>query len=290
MITRLAATNNGDLYMLNQTDGTILHARFSGDGGRGSYQLDENFHCEPGQYGEFIVSDLVDMALLPKDSDNPNEWALAAIDINGNIIYCSRDERPVQQVLTPPDSQWGKPAAISVKNGNLYMLDPVTNAVWIFEGEEYSFVGTPRFFFGAEVPSLRLMLDLDVDNDTLYLINQDGYAAVCEYSEDFDDPTTCEDPVTYGDARPGRNDSTIFADALFSQIHITEAPLASVYLLDPVARSLYQFNLGMDLQRQFRALNELPEGLVTAFTVSPQQSIFLAVGNQVFFGFIPTDS
>lgn len=287
-ITRLAANNTGDIFMLNETDGSILHAFATGNAGPGGYQWDEDFHCEPGQYGEFIVSRLVDLALLPRDA--PNDWVLAAIDNNGNIIYCSKNERPTHQVLLPPDSQWGSPSAMNIDAGTLYMLDPLTNAVWIFDGEDYSFAGAePRFFFGAEVPNLRQTEDLDVQGDALFLINQDWHMAICEYSEDADNPTTCADPAPYGDSRPGRQDVNVISDAHFSQIHITDAPLESLFMLDPVARSVYQFNLSLDLQRQFRAATELPEGIITAFAVSPQQSIFLAIQDQIFFGYIPAD-
>lgn len=287
-ITRLAASNTGDVYMLNENDGSILHAFATGNAGPGGYQLDEDFHCEPGQYGEFIVSKLVDLALLPRDA--PNDWVLAAVDNNGNIIYCSKNERPTHQVLTPPDSQWGSPAAISIDAGDLHMLDPLTNAVWIFEGEDYSFAGTePHFFFGAEVPNLKQMVDLDVQGDTLFLISQDGHTAICEYSDDVDNPTTCTDPATYGDSRLGRRDVEIISDAHFSQIQVTDAPLESLFMLDPVARSVYQFNLNLQLQRQFRAVSELPEGIITAFGVSPQQSIFLALEDQIYFGYIPAE-
>jgi len=287
-ITRLVANNTGDVFMLNDTDGRILHAFATGNAGPGGYQLDTEFHCEPGQYGEFIVSNLVDLALLPREA--PNDWVLAAVDANGNVIYCAKNTRPDHQVLTPPDSQWGKPSAISIENGNLYMLDPLTNAVWIFEGDDYSFAGAvPHFFFGAEVPNLKMMEDIAIQGDTLFLINQDGHMAICEFSDDVEDPTTCNDPAPYGDSRPGRQDDTTMPDAHFSQIQLTDAPLESLFMLDPVARSIYQFNLSLNLQRQFRSKTELPEGIITAFAVSPQQSIFIAIEDQIFFGYIPSE-
>jgi hypothetical protein len=287
-ITRLAANNTGDVFMLNETTGSILHAFATGNAGPGGYQLDEDFHCEPGQYGEFIISNLVDMALLPRDA--PNDWVLAATDNNGNIIYCSKNERPTHLVLTPPDSQWGSPSAISIDSGTLYVLDPLTNAVWFYDGDDFSFAGAePHFFFGAEVPNLRQTEDLDVQGDELFLINEDWHMAICQYSDDLEDPTACADPAPYGDSRPGRQNVDIISDAHFSQIQITDAPLESLFMLDPVARSIYQFNLSLNLQRQFRARTELPEGIITAFAISPQQSIFLAIDDQIYFGYIPAD-
>ncbi|MGH2582317.1 MAG: hypothetical protein ACRDFQ_05415 [Anaerolineales bacterium] len=279
-LTRIVATNT-DLYMLNSTDGKIQHAFLTG----GGYQWDEGFHCEPGPYGAFIVSDLIDLALLPRG--NPLDAALVAMDANGNLIYCFQDERPLAVALQPPDSNWGNPVSISVEDGNLYVLDPLTNAVWIYFGEEFSFVDEPRFFFGAEVPQMQSMLDLALQEGNLYLLDLDGHMAVCEFSEDLDAPTTCQDPFGFTDSRPGKENGPQIEGAHFSQIQITEPPEPSVYALDPVSQAVYQFSLRLSLVRQFRNVNELPEGVVTAFAVTPNRAIFIAFENEVLIGFMP---
>ena len=279
-ITRIAATNT-DLYMLNSIDGRILRAFLTG----GGYLWDEDFHCEPGPYGAFIVSELIDLALLPRG--NPLDAALVAMDANGNVIYCFQDERPLAVALPPPDSNWGNPVSISVEDGNLYVLDPLTNAVWIYFGEEFSFVGEPRFFFGAEVPQMQDMLDLALQEGSLYLLDLDGHMAVCEFSEDLDSPTTCQDPFEFTDSRPGKESGPQIESAHFSQIQITAPPEPSVYAIDPVSQSVYQFSLRLSLVRQFRSVSELPEGVVTAFSVTPNRAIFLAFENEVLIGFMP---
>lgn len=280
-VTRIVATNT-DLYMLDSTDGSVLHAFLTG----GGFQLDEDFSCEPGPYGGFIVSPLTDLALLPRG--NGMNADMLAMDANGNVLYCAQGRRPDLQTLLPPDSNWGEPKSIAVENENLYVLDPITNAVWIFFGEEYSFVlNEPRFFFGDEVPSMQNMLDLALEEDDLYLLDLDGHIAICTFSDDLENPSTCEDPTQFTDPRPGRQSGTQIEGAHFSQIQLTDPPEPSVYLLDPVSQTVYQFSLRLNLVRQFQTSSDLPEGIVTAFAVTPNRAIFLAFETEIYIGFMP---
>ncbi len=279
-ITRMAATNT-DLFMLNATDGSILRAFLTG----GGYQLDKDFHCEPGPYGGIIVSPLIDLALLPRG--NKQGAVLVAMDGNGNLIYCFDGERPLAVSLVPPDSNWGKPNAIAVENGNLYVLDPLTNAVWIYFGADYSFAQSPRFFFGAEVPDMQNMLDLSMDGEDLYLLDADGHLAICTFNDAIDNPTTCTDPAEFTDARPGRQSGAQVADAHFLQIQLTDPPEPSVYLFDPIVPATYQFSTRLNLVRQFQSSSPLPGEVASAFTVSPNHAIFLAFQNEIYIGFMP---
>ena len=285
-ISRMVTTNT-EIYMLNATDGSILRAFLAGDGAGGGYQLDPDFSCEPGPYGDFIVSELVDLAVLPRG--NALNADILAMDGNGNVIYCTSGERPSSRALVPPDSNWGRPRALAVENGNLYVLDPLNNAVWIYFGEDYSYEEGPRFFFGAEVPSLRLMLDLAVEGEDLYLINEDGRMAICRFSDDLENASTCADPAQYTDTRPGRESGPQVVDANFEQIQIGEPPQPSLYLLDPVARAVYRLSLSLGLDAQFQALAPLPEGLATAFAITPNRAILLAIENDIYIGFIPSE-
>jgi tRNA A37 threonylcarbamoyladenosine modification protein TsaB len=279
-ITRMVATST-DLYMLNQTDGSVIRAFLTS----GGYQIDEGFDCGPGPYGGYIVSALIDLALLPRE--NPQNAALVAMDANGNLIYCVVDGRPLATPLTPPDSHWGRPTAITVADENLYVLDPLTNAVWIYFGEDFAFVDEPRFFFAQEVPTLSNGLDFAVQQGELYVLGLDGQIAYCEYSGDLENPTTCTDPLDYSDTRPGRSGGPSLEGAHFLQLQVTAPPEPSVYLADAVNGAIYQFSLRLNLVRQFRSNNPLPEAVVSAFTVSPNRALFLAFDNQIYIGFLP---
>lgn len=286
-ITRMVATNN-EIYLLNETDGKVLRYFLAGDGGRGGYQFDERFACEPGPYGDFIVSHLVDLALLPRG--NALEAEVLAMDGNGNVIYCASGERPSARALVPPDNNWGQPQAIAIENGNLYILDPLSNAVWLYSGEEYSYADEPRFFFGAEVPNLRRVQDLALEGDDLYLLSQDGHMAVCAFSDDIDEPTTCEDPAQYTDTRLGRQSGTTIEGGNFGEVQIGEPPQPALYLMDPVARAVYRLSLTLNLDTQFQSSTELPKGLATAFAVTPNRAIILAIEDEILIGFMPSDA
>jgi hypothetical protein len=279
-IVEMQATNT-ELYMLNSSDGGVMRAFLTG----GGYQIDNNFQCGPGPYGGYIVSALIDIALLPRD--NPQGAALVAMDGDGNLIYCIVDERPLATPLEPPDSNWGNPIAIAVENEDLHVLDPLTNAVWLYFGDEFAYVDQPRFFFGAEVPGMQDVIDLALQDENLYLLSLNGEMAVCQFNDDIENPTTCEDPAEYTDNRPGREDSSSIEGANFLQLQTTSPPEPSVFLLDPIVPSIYQFSLRLSLVRQYRTASELPEEVVTAFAVSPNRALFLAYENQLFIGFLP---
>lgn len=278
-ITRMVASTR-DLYLLDSTSGRVLRAFLTSSG----YQIDNSFACEPGPYGAVIVSELVDIALVPEHSQGAT---VAALDINGNMIFCIPEERPLAISLLQPDSFWGTPTSIAIENGNLYVLDPVTNAVWIYFGEEGSFPSAPRFFFGSQVPRMQHMRDIALEGGTLYMLEQDGHVVQCEFSDDLDNPTTCVDPVEFVDTRPSQQSGPTVAGANFSELTITDPPGPSIFFIDPIVPSVYQFSTRLNIVRQLRSRSELPHELVSAFTVSPNRLIFLAFQNQIYFGPIP---
>ncbi|MDH5505670.1 MAG: hypothetical protein OEZ02_00435 [Anaerolineae bacterium] len=279
-ITRMVVSNN-DLYMLNAADGSVMRAWLTGYG----YEIDPDFRCGPGKYGAYIIEQLVDIDAMPRGNDL--KAAIVAIDSNGIVLYCLPDEPPLAFQLVTPDSNWGAPQAISVANGNLYVLDPVTNAVWIYFGEDGAFGGAPRFFFANEVPSMQRIVDLVVNGDDLYLLHDEGHMVLCAFSDIPEAPTTCTDPAIYADNRPGRSRAPLVYGAHFTQLVRTDPPEPSIYYLDPIHQSVYHFSLRLNLARQFRSITPLPSGQVTAFTVSPTRSLFVAVGSQVFVAFLP---
>ncbi|MCW5875460.1 MAG: hypothetical protein KIS85_01140 [Anaerolineales bacterium] len=285
-ITRMAATNN-EIYLLDGASGNVLRVFLTGDGGMGGYQLDANFRCGPGQYGGFIVSALVDLALLPRGNAAGAE--IIAMDANGNVLFCAQGQAPSAQTLAPPDNHWGAPRAMRVANGNLYILDPQTNAVWLYTGEDHAFGEAPRFFFGAEVPSLRDTLDIAVYGSDIYLLGADGRMVSCTLGSSASNPTTCENPAIYTDIRPSFSNGVQLEGANFEQLRISEPPQPAVFMLDPVARAVYRLSLTLSLDTQFRSLNDLPPGLATAFAVTPNRAILLAIANDVYIGFLPSE-
>jgi hypothetical protein len=281
-IKRIAATSE-DLYLLNGNGGNVIHALLTGRG----YEADSAFRCGPGSYGSYLVGPLIDIAPLPPN--NELGAVLIAMDANGILVYCLEDKPPVAIPLAPPDSNWGEPVAFTLDIGILYVLDPKTNAVWIYEGDGSSFIERPEFFFGEDVPPLEDVIDLTINRGELFLLHADGHITNCTYSFGIQ-PTRCNDPLVYTDPRPGREDEVVIEGTQFSEIAFVPPPDPSIYLLDPIQQAVYHFSLRLTLQRQYRPpmLGEInPQIPASSFALSPNRTIFLAHGNQVYVAALP---
>ena len=278
-ISRMVSMDN-DLYLLNSAEGVAMKATFTNKG----YVLDPTFQCGPGPYGGYIVGAIVDIAPLPKDNDA--KATILGIDANGNMLYCTPGEAPLALPMAPPDTNWGAPKAVVQDSGDLYILDPLTNAVWIYRGME---VGKqPRLFFGDQIPSMRDVIDLTVNNNDLYLLHDDGQLTTCVYNGLAESPTRCEEPAPYSDPRPGMEGGAHIQDGQFTEIQFSPPPDPSIYLLEPDSKAIYHFSVRLTLQRQFQSSSPLPEGPATSFAINRNsRTMFLATGNQVYYANLP---
>ncbi|MFU8772685.1 MAG: hypothetical protein ACNA8H_09730, partial [Anaerolineales bacterium] len=278
-ISRMVITDT-DLYLLNAHEGNVIRATISNEG----YVVDPFFKCAPGPYGSFFVDAITDITPLPRGHDT--RATVLGIDANGNLLYCIPGEDPLAQPLAPPDTNWGSPEGVVFDTGDLYVLDPKTNAVWIYWNMDIS--KQPRFFFGQQVPPMHDVIDLAVNRSDLYLLHTDGHLTTCTYSGLAESPTRCEEPAIYIDPRPGRQDTAIIEGAHFTEVHFAPPPDPSIYMLEPTSQAVYHFSVRLTYQRQFRSSEPLPAGPATAFTVShTNRTVFLAVGNEVFYASLP---
>jgi hypothetical protein len=281
-ITRMAATDslttNGELYMLDRSEGRVLRAINTG----GGYQLDTSFNCGP-MPGPVYVGPLVDIAVLPAPTEQGA--TMIAMDENRVLLFCIPGGQPLTQQIAPPTTNFGTPRAFDLNEGDLYLLDPSANAVWIYRNMDFS--QPPRLFFGDEIPFMADVIDLVVNKDDLYLLHTDGHITRCSYSGMAGAPTRCEDPMPYTDRRPGRQSGPIISDAVFDQIYFAPPPDPSLYLLDPANQAVFHMGLQLSFQSQYRPNQALPQSNATAFAVSPTRLMFLAIGSQVYYAGIP---
>lgn len=278
-IIRMVAADDG-LYMLNGTDGLVERAILTNEG----FRLDTTFQCGPGPYGGYIVGPLVDIAPMPAGNDI--RAAIIAIDANGNLLRCIPGDSPLATPMAPPDINWGSPRAIKVDEGDLYVLDPQINAVWIYRDMDVS--QSPRQFFDQQIPPLGDVIDLDVNQNDLYLLHADGHLTTCVYNALASSPTRCEMPAIYTDPRPGRQSGPLIEDAVFSEIYFSPPPEPTIYLLDPVSQSLYRFSVRLTLDRQHRSLEPLPDIPASAFTIDQRsRTIYMAIGDEVYSAPLP---
>jgi hypothetical protein len=278
-ITRLIAKDDS-LYMLNATDGVVERAILTDEG----YRIDTTFQCGPGPYGGFIVGAIVDIAPMPPGNDL--QAKIVGIDGNGNLLRCFPGATPMASLMEPPDINWGTPRGITIDGNDLYVLDPQTNAVWIYRGMDVS--QAPRLFFDQQIPPMQDVIDIAVNQNDLYLLHEDGHLTTCVYGALATSPTRCKNPEIYTDPRPGRQSGPFIEDTFFSQIQFSPPPEPTIYLLDPNSRAIYRFSIRLTLDRQFRSQESLPAEPASAFMVNrSNHTIFLAIGNQVYYAPLP---
>ncbi len=281
-ISRMAASES-DLYMLDAERGSILHASFTGR----SLELDSAFNCQPGTYSGYQVGTLVDILALPKV--NAVSATVLGIDSTGNLLYCAPGQVPQAFPLPPlPNTNWGRITSFILDNGNLYVLDAEARAVWVFVGKDSTFIDTPYFYFGNQIPNIDNAIDLGVSGDDLYLLHADGHLSTCTFSRLNEVPTRCTDPAPRVDNFAAHKDIDVFAQAHFTQMSLTNPPNPVVLLLDSENRSVFRFSpRSLELQNQVTGFsgkgNPFQTGPVGAIAVSPNYVLYLAIGNQVYF-------
>ena len=282
-ISRLAASES-DLYMLDDQSGKILHATFTGR----SLDLDASFNCQPGSYGGYQVTELVDILALPKV--NALNATVLGVDANGNLLYCAPDQ-VAQAIPLPslPNTNWGRITSIALDSGNLYVLDAQKRSIWVYPGKDSAFVDAPFFYFGNEIPaSIDSAIDLAVSGDDLYLLRADGHIATCKFSRLTEVPTRCQDPAPRVDKNPAHLDIDIFQLAHFTQIAITNPPNSVILLLDSDNQSVYRFSpRSFELQNRITGYagkaSPFQRRTVNAMAVSPNYVLYLAIQDQVYF-------
>jgi len=282
-ISRMAASES-DLYMLEATRGEILHATFTGR----SLDLDLTFNCKPGTYAGYQVGTLVDLLALPKV--NLAGANVLGIDAMGNLLYCAPGQVP-QAIPLPslPNTNWGRITGFVLDGGNLYVLDATARSVWVYVGQESTFVDTPYFYFGNQIPdTLDTAIDLAVSGDDLYLLHADGHISTCTFSRIAQTPTRCVDPLNFLDPFPAHQDINLFAQAHFTQMSLTASPNTVLLLLDSENRTVFRFTpRSLELQNQITGFagegNPFQAGPVGAMTASPNYVLYLAIEDQVYF-------
>jgi hypothetical protein len=283
-ISHMAASES-ELYMLDSKDGRILHARFTGK----SLEMDNAFNCQKGSHEGYQVGPLIDLLALPKV--NALNATVLGIDAMGTLLYCAPDQVPkaIPLARLPGEMGWGRITSIALDSGNLYVLDAQSRAVWVFVGKDSTFLDTPYFYFGNEIPpNIDSAIDLAVVSDDLYMLHADGHLSTCTFSRISDVPTRCQDPAPRVDEYPAHSDLDIFGTAHFTQMTMTSPPNSVILLLDSAGNSVFRFT-PRSFQFQNRVTgfageaNPFKQGSARAMTVSPNYVLYLAIGDQVYF-------
>jgi len=279
-IVRIVSAKN-DLYLLDGNSGNVIRALPTNQG----YVVDSNFHCGPGPVGVSDVGPLTDILPWPQGYDPAA--SILALDPTGKVLFCSPDEPAKLQILKPPPNpNWGNLGGFTLDFNDLYVLDPPSNAVWLYSSS--NFIDEPRFVFDEEVPEMDGVRDLVVNRSELYLLHADGHMTMCDLGALDVTPTRCTDQP-YIDFRPGRENVPLILSTPFTQVSFTPPPDPSLFLLEPQSHAIYHFSLrNLVFQRQYLPDKTLSNRQATAFFVNPvKHNIFLAIGNQVYYAILP---
>ena len=204
-------------------------------------------------------------------------------------MYCAPGQVPQVFPLPPlPNTNWGRITSFVLDNDNLYILDADARAVWVYRGKNSTFLDSPYFFFGNQIPDIESAIDLAVSGDDLYLLHTDGHLSTCTYSRIEEVPTRCVDPAPRIDNYPAHQDIDIFAQAHITQMSLTNPPNPIVLLLDSDAKTVFRLTpRSLELQNQISGFagkaSPFQSGPISAMTISPNYVLYLASGNQVYF-------
>ena len=280
-ITRLVASDV-DLYLLDETSGSVFHARMTIRG----FELDPSFECGPNVGGVLQTGPVIDIVAWPTGF-TPTA-SLLAMDAGGNALYCQPNQSPtVQKMAPPPNALMENLRGFALDGSDLYVLDPFSNAVWRYRNSNLE-DEQPSLYFDEEIPFMSDMVDLAVNNGELYLLHSDGHLTLCTPGVAGVAPARCADPQ-YVDSRLGRENTPLISSSAFVQVLVTEPPDPSLYLLEGGGQAVYHFSLrNLVFQRQYLPPSNLSTRSATAFAVNPvRRLIFLAIGNQVYYASLP---
>lgn len=290
-VSRLSASDT-DVYMLDFASGAVRRGVFNGKG----FDLDGSFQCGPGEYDGIRVGALLDIIALPRTISSGA--TLLGVDASGNLLYCIPGKKPRASYLQTPETGWKRITAVAYDANNLYVLDAAASAVWVYFGTvDAQFPNKPYYFFENQIPlAMQQAVGLAVNGDDLYLLfsnpeTRDAYMTTCTLSRLSTAPTRCNDPAIFVETRPGYQGGNLLADGKFSQIAFAGAPDPSVVLLQPFTQEVFKFSArALELQKILSAQpnkqNPLPEGsVVTAMAFSPNKSLFLFVGGELYVAY-----
>jgi hypothetical protein len=280
-ITRMVNSFD-NLYMLDASSGRILRALETAQG----YQLDRDFRCGP-EFSAGTSGPLVGLVLWPESYEPDAD--VVGMDATGTLLFCKSGFDPLVSKLPPPSiGGFTRLTAIVMDQGKLYVLDPQGNSVWVYPTPSEKQLGEPYLFFDEQIPNLQDAIDIAVNFDELYLLYADGHLALCFADVPGISQAQCADPQPLRDFRQGRENAIYEPDRPFSQLFSNPSPDPSIYMLEPVNQTVTHFSF-----RKLGFLQEYSPSIpfnenATAFTIrGVDRLIFLALGNQIYYGIMP---
>jgi hypothetical protein len=281
-ISGLAATAS-DLYVLDAAHQTIYRTWATGRG----FEIDSNFECLAGASSFPGMGTPVDLAVQPAPGALGAE-GVVALDADGTLLYCAPDRRPLTGQLTPPDTGFGPVQAIDVFNDTLYVLDPQSNAVWMYDATGGVFSGNPSLYFAEQAPDLKDAIDLAEAQEELFILHEDGSLDRCQRTTEAQSGggvhirVDCQEDDTFKNASASGQAGGLLPGALLTQMDYSPPPEPSLYFLDAAGGAVYHYSMRMVYQGRLQPTSNLPEHAST-MTLGPPNDLYMAAGGQVYY-------
>jgi hypothetical protein len=280
-ITRIAASAT-DIYAYDDAQQTIWHAWATGRG----YEIDREFECLGSGTGP-ALGNIVDIVVQPPPGALGSE-GVVAVDDAGKLMYCSPGKHPAFGTLATPDIGWGRIQAVDELNERLYVLDPVGNAIWIYDASDGLFTGGPTFYFAEAVPRLKDAIDLAVTQDEMLILYQDGRLDRCRRS--VENPLAggskivveCDTDQRFTDDRPGHEPSATLPGAPPLSMVYSPPPEPSLFFLVGQDNTIFHYSMRLVYQGQYKS-NDPFDAPISAMTIGPPKDLYIGVGSQVYY-------
>ncbi len=279
-LTSVAATTT-DLYTYDEGTETIWHAWATGRG----YEIDSQFQCLAGADSIPGFGQPVSMVIQPEPGALGAE-GVVAIDGAGSLLYCAPGAEPLTGKLATPDIGWGEIQAIEVFGNDLFVLDPVKNAVWIYDAADGLFSGSPALYFVEETRELGTAVDLALAQDELIILYADGGIDRCRRTvESTIDGNVrirveCETEPQFQDERAGFGPQTTILGAEPTSFVYSPPPEPSLFFLDGLEGTVFHYSMRLVYQAQYPTNFE---DQVNAITAAPPNDLFVAAGDQIYY-------
>lgn len=280
-IARIAASAT-DIYAYDDAGKLIWHAWATGRG----YEIDREFECLGSGSGP-ALGKIVDLVIQSPPGALGSE-GMVAVDEAGRLLYCASGSHPAYGNLTAPDIGWGRIQAVDELNDRLYVLDPVGNAIWVYDASDGLFSGDPSFYFAEAVPRLEDAIDLAVTQDEVIILYLDGRLDRCRRSVEnlpaggSKIAVECDPDQRFTDDRPGYEPSATLPGAPPISMVYSPPPEPSLFFLAGEDNTIFHYSMRLVYQGQYKSSAPL-DGLISAMTVGPPKDLYIGVGSQVYY-------
>jgi len=269
-LTSVFIQGSTDLYTLDQTSSAVyrdsLRSPDQINGQRGQTPLVQAGAPASG----YNVRNIID-TLWVDEAGIRTSHALIGLDTQGILVTYSPAFPPANAQALPGHELWKRPVALAVWQERLYILDPAANQIWRYVPAGTTYPNPPDAYFNQELNrNLTKAVDFGIDRrGSVYVLLADGTMKKFTTGE--------EQQFTLNNVPDGALKG---ANAMY----LLDSPtgLSSIFIIDPVDQSIYEFTLAGTFQKRYKGPADGALRKLSAIYVEGQ-SAYVADGNILYY-------